>query len=251
MTNMTEGRRLSWQGEWRITLFTALVLPVLVSLGFWQLERAAEKELIGERWVQRQSQAPVPLAELGTDPAELAYRRVVLRGDWLEGRDFLLDNRMLQGRYGMEVISPLRLLNSATVVLVNRGWVAGDPARRQLPQYGPVGPVNELVAEIYVPPGEAYTVGEPPAQQEWPRQLIALDTVLMGQMLGEEVYPYTVRLQADNPQALTVDWPLVNSTPEKHRAYATQWFSMAAVLVMLFLVRSTNVWALVKGRKEG
>ena len=72
----------------------------------------------------------------------------------------------------------------------------------------------------------------------------------MAAMLDTMLYPYSVRLDADSPGALTVDWPLVNMAPEKHRAYAVQWFCMALALLLIFLWRSSNVGAWLKQRRS-
>ena len=51
--------------------------------------------------------------------------------------------------------------------------------------------------------------------------------------------------------ALTIDWPVINVTPEKHTAYAVQWFAMALVLLLLYLWRSTNVAEVWRSRGDG
>jgi surfeit locus 1 family protein len=242
--------RLQWRGDWRTTLFTACLLPIFMGLGAWQLQRAAEKADIKLRFEQRQLEAPRSLASVRGSAETLAYRRVLLEGEFIEGRDFLLDNRMYQGRYGFEVLTPVRLKESQRQVLVNRGWIAGDPARRELPDIPPlVGPA-QLVGSIYVPPGDPYTLGDIAADRAWPRQLLALDVAAMANMLDAILYPYSIRLDADSPGALLVDWPVVNVSPEKHQAYAVQWFSMAAALLLLYLWRSSNIGGWWKQRNK-
>jgi cytochrome oxidase assembly protein ShyY1 len=51
-------------------------------------------------------------------------------------------------------------------------------------------------------------------------------------------FPHSVRLAEGSPGALTRYWPVISTAPEKHRAYAVQWFAMAAVLLGLFLYTS-------------
>ena len=50
---------------------------------------------------------------------------------------------------------------------------------------------------------------------------------------------------------MQADWQVVNVSPAKHRGYAVQWFSMAAVLALLYLARSTNLWQMMKGSLTG
>ncbi|HEY9031818.1 MAG TPA: SURF1 family cytochrome oxidase biogenesis protein, partial [Kangiella sp.] len=42
--------------------------------------------------------------------------------------------------------------------------------------------------------------------------------------------------QADPGSPFVRQWELVASPPEKHIAYAVQWFGMALVLIILFIV---------------
>jgi surfeit locus 1 family protein len=240
-TTPTTKQKFQWQLEWRIALFTALLLPFLVGLGLWQLERAGEKSAIAASWESRQQAAVVPLDIRAINVDELAYRRVLLQGEYLADRDFLLDNRIVNGRYGVEVISPFRLANGGGLVLVNRGWIEADRSRQVLPTVVPETGVLSLRGSVYVAPGTAFTLGQISTGESWPRLIQALEVESLGKMLGEPLFPYTVRLEPAPQSVYRRDWPLVNSSPEKHQAYAVQWFSMAVVLALLFIWRSTNL----------
>jgi len=241
--------------EWRITLATALLVPALVALGFWQLERADEKADLEARWSARQSEAPVPLTALAGDaPEQLAYRRVSLQGEFLAGHYLLLDNRVQQGRFGNEVVGLLALADSDQLVLVNRGWVPSDPARLALPEVAePDGPV-ELTGHIYVSPGKPYLLGEQQLAPPWPVRIQALDHEVLAPLVATvtdaTLYPHPVRIDSGQPGALTVAWQLVNASPEKHQGYAFQWFTMAALLAFFFLLRSSNLWQLLTRKRD-
>ncbi|MEQ8801470.1 SURF1 family protein [Haliea sp.] len=241
--------------EWRITLATALLLPALIALGFWQLERAEEKAGLEARWSARQSEAPAPLSALASsDPQQLAYRRVSLQGRFLPGHYLLLDNRMHQGRFGNEVIGLLALDDSDQVVLVNRGWVPSDPARLVLPEVpAPEGAVT-LTGHIYVSPGKPYLLGEQQLAPPWPVRIQAVDTEALAPLVATVtdavLYPHPVRIDSGQPGALTVAWQLVNASPQKHQGYALQWFTMAAVLAFFFLLRSSNLWQLLTRKRH-
>ncbi|MEP5765493.1 MAG: SURF1 family protein [Halieaceae bacterium] len=246
--NYTAGFR--WQLEWRISLFTALLVPLFVGLGFWQLARAEEKQLINMRWEARQAEPALAFAALPDSATALAYQQVLLQGSFLPKRNFLLDNRIRQGRYGVEVIAAFREASTGKLLLLNRGWIEADPGRRQLPVI-PVPPQGmQLQGYVYVPPGESYTLGQLSTGEDWPRLVQAIDTEGLGAMLDEAVFPFTIRLGVDSPAALLADWPLVNTLPEKHQAYALQWFAMALALSVLFIWRSSNIGALLKPRAQ-
>ena len=242
---------LQFYPEWRMTVFAACMTALMVALGFWQLYRAQEKTAIQAAFARRQAQPPVALDELWQrPPADLAYLPVHLRGGFLKEQYFLLDNRIQGGRFGYEVLGILRLDDGRGLVLVNRGWTAGDPARRELPTVPAVAGDVAVTGYVYVAPGAPYLMAEQQLAPGWPKLLQAVEMDKLSPVLaaldGGAVFPYPVRLDADAAGALSVDWPLVNITPDKHRAYAAQWFTMAAVLALFYLLRYSNIGQLLR-----
>ncbi len=80
------------------TLVVLLLLPLLVSLGFWQLHRSEQKRLLLDSYAQRRTAEPLSRSEeRRPDPA---FRRVRLRGQFDAEHSYLLDNRMRNGRIG-------------------------------------------------------------------------------------------------------------------------------------------------------
>ena len=63
-------------------------------------------------------------------------------------------------------------------------------------------------------------------------------------------FPYVVRLTPDSAGALLADWPLINTRPEKHTAYAVQWFLMALALLLLFVWRSSSTARRLRPRRQ-
>jgi cytochrome oxidase assembly protein ShyY1 len=245
--------RLRLDVEWRLALFTALLFPVLVGLGFWQLQRASEKEQLATDFASRALQPPQPLAALAAidSPADLAYRRVEVSGYFHPEVTLLKDNQLRDGRYGVDVLGLFFDRSTQSWVVLNRGWIAADPARRSLPEVAIPPADQRLEASIYVPPGQPYVLGEQRLDAlRWP--LLVADPVapplrrVLENALGGEVYPYELRLADGQPGGLRRDWPLVNSSPQRHRGYALQWFTMAGVLLLLFVLRSSNIADLLR-----
>ncbi len=239
-----------FEPEWRITLFTAVMVTLMVGLGLWQLQRAEEKAALAATFAQRQAQRPAPLSALWDEPpAALAYAPVRLNGVFLQDEYFLLDNRISGGRFGYEVLGILQLDDGSGTVLVNRGWIAGDSSRRELPDVPRVvGQVN-LTGHVYVAPGAPYLLAEQQFEAGWPKriQAVEMDKIqppVMATTAGA-VFPYPVRIDADGPGALLVDWKVVNMSPHKHQGYAVQWFVMAAVLFIFYVLRCSNLWQLL------
>lgn len=240
--------------EWRLTLFSLILLPVLTSLGFWQLQRAEEKQDLEARYQQRMALPPVTLEQLvaapSQDRAALSDRRVIFTGTLRSDHYVLLDNRLRDGRFGYEVIA--FVATGSMYVPVNLGWLPGDPARRSFPVPALDGQDLQFEGRLYIPVGDAYLLQEsqvpktlPAVVQDYPAARFAQD---LSQLLGNPMLPIMVRIAADHEVALRADWPRVNQSPQKHRGYAVQWFTMAAVLLIAFILRSSNLTSLVSGR---
>ncbi|MFV0277927.1 MAG: SURF1 family protein [Parahaliea sp.] len=247
--------RLHFDFEWRITLFTLLLLPLLVGLGCWQLQRAGEKRELAAMFEVRQAQAPVPVTALwGESPEALAYRPARARGTFDSQRYLLLDNRVSRGRFGYEVVAILHLSDRDATVLVNRGWVAGDPARRSLPEVNWPRGEQTVSGSVYVAPGKPYLLGPQALDGDWPLvvQSLAAEGMVstLERRLGQAVWPWSLRIDPAEPGALAADWPLVNTSPAKHTGYAVQWFCMALALLMLFVLRSSNLWQWLRGQPD-
>jgi len=125
--------------------------------------------------------------------------------------------------------------------LVSRGWVAASPDRRVLPEVPVVSGEVILEGQLYVPPGEPFLLGEQDWSGPWPKVIQAVDTGLASAALEEPVFPYTLRLAPGNPGVLERYWQIVNVVPAKHVAYAVQWFAMAVMLVLLYLLTGLGV----------
>lgn len=241
--------------EWRITLFTLVMVPLMAGLGYWQLQRAGDKASLAAAWDQRQQRPPAPLDSLWeAAPESLAYAPTEFSGSFLADEYLLLDNRVQNGRFGYEVLGIVRLEDSDRVVLVNRGWVAGDPARVELPAVPEVPGRVTVSGHVYVAPGRPFLLGEQVLAAGWPKRLQAVEMDKLREPLeaiaGGAMFPYPVRIDANSPGALSVHWQVMNTSPQKHQGYAVQWFAMALALAIFYLLRSSNAWQFFKNARR-
>ena len=93
------------------TLVVAVLLPMLVSLGFWQLSRGAEKSALLQSYTERRAAEPMASTEL-QPTADPAFRRVHLHGQFDAAHSLLLDNRQRDGKVGVEIHGAERFLAS-------------------------------------------------------------------------------------------------------------------------------------------
>ena len=229
----------------RFALLAALGVALLIALGCWQLERAERKEELLLLAEQRSAQAPLALASLRVaQPAAVDRMPLALSGHWIEGRDFLLDNRVSEGRAGYELLSPFRD-DSGLVVFVNRGWIAAPPTRDRLPAVATPPGRHELRAVV-----QAVVQGTEPLPDTagWPRRVQAVEPRALAALAGLEAVPYLARLPTPGAAA---GLP-ARLAPEHHRASALQWFLMAFALGVVFVCGGTNVasWLWPRGRER-
>ena len=107
---------------------------VLISLGFWQLDRAEQKRTyLAQQQVLLSGGQVVIDASTTDDLALLKYRPVTVNGHYDEQHQFLIDNQHVNGKVGYYILTPFWVAGSDKAVLVNRGWLPLNKDRSVLP----------------------------------------------------------------------------------------------------------------------
>jgi surfeit locus 1 family protein len=237
------GKRSLW------VLIAALAIMALTArLGWWQLDRAAQKEAL-QAAIETQAAAPeLPAEALPRDTVAAErehYRRITLQGHWLAEHTVYLDNRQMRGRPGFFVLTPLKLA-AGDAVLVQRGWIPRDATDRT------------RIAPFETPAGEVTLHGR---IAPWPSRLTALGADAPGPIrqnldMGDyaaqtqrALRPLAIVELADAANAkdgLLRDWPMPAVDVYKHYGYAAQWFAFCALTAGLY------VWfQLIRPRRRG
>ena len=240
----SDGRRLKWRLNWKLTLFSAIMVPVLIALGFWQLRRAAEKtEVLAEIEKVRQ----LPPLEYSAGMQMAPWRHYLLRGEFEPKHYWLQEGKTYQGRVGYEVIVPF--VASGQWFLVERGWVPAAERREQLPDIEiPTGEVSIETIAIVTHPLRLIDESQNPVKG-WPHRIVSIEPELMAQQFGKTMQSPVLQLVEDDPLAYQITWAPVNMPPARHIAYAAQWFAMAFTLCCLWLIASSNILELFKTKK--
>ena len=137
-----------------VLIATVALVGVTARLGFWQLDRAAQKMAIQTAIDDRRGLTELHTEDLANTSLAAAaqhYRRIALEGHWLGKHTIYLDNRPMSTRVGFVAVTPLALPDG-TAVLVQRGWLPRDQLDRTriLPIATPEGVVR--VAGLVSPP---------------------------------------------------------------------------------------------------
>ena len=217
----------------------ALAITLLVRLGYWQLDRAHEKELRSASFTARMDAEPVHIDDLiDGDLIDISWRRVSASG--LFGRThLLLDNRTFNGRVGFEVLTPLEL-RSGKHLLVNRGWIPAGATRATIPDIADPGVTSGISGHLGPPPVTGLKFDDDADEVEVLSDNIMrlqhINIAELGERLDIELRPIVLYLDNRSQAGFRREWIPPGDGSMKHRAYAVQWFAMAAVLAAITLI---------------
>ena len=222
--------------RWVPLLATLVVGLATARLGWWQLDRAAQKTALQRAQLAQRALPPLATGDLPRDPAATPplHRAVRLQGRWSAAHTVYLENRQLDGRPGFFVMTPL-LLDDGRALLVQRGWLPRDNNDRTriaaVPT--PAGPV-QLQGRIAPAPSRLYDFagGAPgPIRQNLVLGDFARET-------GLALLPYSALQENDGAAAddgLQRHWPQPTADVHKHYGYAFQWFALCALVIGLYV----------------
>ncbi|MEQ1545394.1 SURF1 family protein [Methyloglobulus sp.] len=223
----------------RVPLIVYLcLLPLLISLGIWQLNRAEEKRVLINLKEQRQATETLILSANMPDKAEvLLYKPIQAVGHYDTSHQYLLDNQVSKGRVGYFVLTPFRLKNENKAVLVNRGWLPLGKSRADLPD------VKVDIKEIMItgrinrfPSVGLKLAGAEIPSNSWPALVQVINTNVLAKQLNCPLFSFQIELDKQATNGFTREWQLPQTmTPEKHVGYAVQWFLLAITLTILFV----------------
>lgn len=219
---------------WLITSAALLAIAATLALGRWQLSRAAQKEALQ---ASIDARAALPKMDdqalaLLADPASALHREVTLRGRWIAQRTVFLDNRQMNSKPGLYVLTPMKLEGSASVVLVQRGWVPRNFVdRTSVPKLEMPAGVVEIQGRIAPPPSKLYELGGPDTG------LIRqnLDLVRFRTETGLPLLAVTVQQTGVASEGLLREWPLAGTGVDKNYGYAFQWFGLSGLIAILYV----------------
>jgi surfeit locus 1 family protein len=231
------------------TLITIAVIFILLTLGRWQLHRAAEKQVLFDAFAS------------GTDvtrPIDAAtsrlarYQHVEAVGRYDAARQILLDNMFdAEGRAGYFVITPFALVGGGWV-LVNRGWIPLGASRAERPDVPVAQDQRRLRGRADDLPRPGIRLDAPALGPPYP--VVANFPTLsdIGRLLHVSAWtPATelVLLDPGEADGYARNWRAPGFAPMRHIAYAVQWFALAVAVAVTYAV--TNLKRSVAGGSAG
>lgn len=219
-----------------------------VGLGIWQLKRAAYKEGIATSLHEKELSQPLLANDRNWTLEEALHHRMIAKGAYLPEKAIWLENRPHpRGRdpqtgitTGFFLLMPLQLTGQKTVIWVNRGW-----APRSFDQLNKVPEVRtpkgtiEVGGSVFEAAGKTYELGKDGVAVASDGLPIRenLDLVKLSQQMPGEHLPFVLRQDEDlNKDGLQRLWAMPDSGSEKHFGYAFQWFALALMSFVFWVV---------------
>ena len=244
---------------WKWILATVLVIAavaVMIRLGFWQLDRLAERKATNAA-VTSQINAPelnLNLVSSYDQLRDMEYRSVAVTGVYDFTQEVVLRSQVYNGNLGYDVLTPLIIQGVSSMVLVNRGWIPYDSAQPdQRAQYDEPGVVT-VKGRLRLPLSQSSIFGDPdPTLAAGQARLDAWNAINLDRLQKQVNAPLLPVYIQEAPDPAWTSLPYRNITlPDltdgPHLSYAIQWFSFSTVLAVgyPFLVRRR----LKKGRTK-
>ena len=211
-------------------LVVLAAVAMLARLGFWQLARGHEKQALIDGYEQAMKATPTLLNRVsGARPPD-RWTPVIIRGRYECDRQLLLDNQSQAEQAGYDVWTPLRSDDGA-LVIVDRGWIPRQP--HPAPASPPPAPAEVRGLWRALPVPGLRLNADNCSPQGWPRIVEYPTAEDLRCLYGEVPLAGIVLLAPDANDGFVREWhPSPGFPPERHYAYALQWFALSLTLLI-------------------
>ena len=206
-------------------------LVLLISLGFWQLDRADEKRAIEDQ-IFRANSGDVELIDSAEFLKDKEYYHVRLQGSYIGDKQFIYDNQIVDQISGYYVLTPFILKGDSKSVLINRGFIPWNGRRDKLADID----IREKLTEVKVQiskPVKRMELKVSETTGDFPILIQALDLDEMSAIASLDLGSVVGLLSPESENGFVRQWEPYTGSIERHIGYAIQWFLMAFVLAFI------------------
>lgn len=222
--------------QWLFAALFVTVAAVCVRLGFWQLDRLAQRRATNARIEAQMAAEPIRLTGANVSVPDIEYRRVVARGVFDPAHSIALANRARNDEPGVHLVTPFRLDGTAQAVLVDRGWIpAVDSARPAWAHYDVSGTLEITGIARASRPEPGWSLLADPTRgpgaaplDSW--RVLNIDAIQT--QVPYRVLPVAIEVTGDPQPGSPWPDPDIDLTDGPHLSYAVQWFSFAAIALV-------------------
>ncbi len=235
----------------------AIVGGACVTLGFWQLERAKQRQAIAADIESGRHATPINLnASVAQQSGFKNWTPARAQGRWRGEFSVLLDNRNLAARPGLWLATPLEL-DDGRAVLVLRGWLARPIGDQRAPVVDTPGQRQDIQGELtqHVPrlfelwtsgtvTSSALRFGTQTRSNEAAKRIDTgqlprlqnLSLEQLSQQTGLNLIPVVLLQTGASNDGLIRTWPEPSVDADKNVGYAMQWFGFATICLIALMV---------------
>ncbi|CAL9582537.1 SURF1 family cytochrome oxidase biogenesis protein [Streptomyces werraensis] len=226
-----------------LTLVALLLVPTMIALGIWQMNRYEERSARNQLVTDALAADPVPVERLAAPGHAVTraerYRTVTATGRFDTDAEVVVRRRTnADEEIGFHVLTPF-VLDDGKVLLVNRGWIPADgPSQTAFPKV-PAPPRGETTITGRLMPDETTEASGIKDLEGLPdRQIMLINSEREAERLDADVLGGYVAQTAPEP-ASGLPQQLGNPGKENaalNYAYAIQWWLFAAAVPVGWVV---------------
>ena len=213
----------------KILIFAIIFVPITISLGIWQIERANEKKLIIANYDKLLVSAPIalqknqmlnnwqPIETTGTYQDTVVYE----------------DNAINNGKAGFKVYHLFRN-DDGTFIFIHRGFIERNLIKNNLPEVEIPTEKKSIYGTTLFKQNNTFVKNIEESDSRIIQEFNASLLIDKYPMLKDKyLHPFLFNLDIrDVNKYQPIEKP-VNMTASKHIGYAIQWFGLCAALIIL------------------
>ena len=203
-------------------------MAFLVSLGFWQLDRADQKRTI-EASIQKANTGVVELIVNQNELLDKEYYEVRLQGSYVSDKQFIYDNQIVDQASGYYVLTPFVLTGQSNAIMINRGFIPWNGRRDQLDDIAVDSAFREVKIQVSRPI-KRIELKTSDISNQFPVLIQAIDFDVIEEISSTSFVDVIGLLDPSSDDGFVRKWEPYTGSIEKHIGYAIQWFLMALVL---------------------
>lgn len=216
---------------WLPLVVGVFLVVQFLGLSTWQISRGLEK-----RSTQDAYHNETTFRDWQHGSAVRSFEQLKTTGHYIADQQIVLDNIIINSRYGHYVLTPIETAVDEPLLLINRGWIERtdgtvSDATLALPQ-GELS-VSGRAGSL---PKAAYKMGAAvETTPNWPKHAVYPSTEELEAALGRDIQDFVLLMDHQEKNGLLRHWVPSEFGPGKHFGYALQWFAMAATLLGLLI----------------
>ncbi len=213
----------------KILIFAIIFVPITISLGMWQIERANEKKLIIANYDKLLVSAPIALQK---NQMLNNWQPIETTGTY-EDTIVYEDNAINNGKAGFKVYHLFRN-DDGTFIFIHRGFIERNLIKNNLPEVEIPTEKKLIYGTTLFKQNNTFVKNIEESDSRIIQEFNASLLIDKYPMLKDKyLHPFLFNLDIrDVNKYQPIEKP-VNMTASKHIGYAIQWFGLCAALIIL------------------